>query len=463
MLGFSLVAVTAIVVIALLANNQVSSQFRRLVAQEQLAGSPLPAQLADYYGQHGSWEGVAALLDSADTNSGHGMMGGGRGMRGGHTLSLGDRNGMLVYPSATGEYLDQADLDLALPINWQGQTVGYLLMHMPGHGAMMAPQQHFLDQINQILLQAGLIAAGLSALLGLLIARGLTTPLDRLATAARRIAHGDLEQRVAVGGSTELAALGESFNAMAANLQQAEQARRTMVADIAHELRTPLSVIQGNLQAILDGVYPLERDEIAVIHAETILLSRLVSDLRDLAQIEAGQLSLTLQSVALGPLLEQVQAAFGEQAAAKQITLQTWVPKDLPVLCADTERVQQILRNLISNALRHTPAGGTIRVQATQMPPDFRPIGVIHSAKPGLLPAVVVSVCDSGSGIIESDLPHVFERFWRADPSRSRERGGSGLGLAIAAQLVEAQGGQIGVASTPGQGSHFWFTLPIAT
>lgn len=301
--------------------------------------------------------------------------------------------------------------------------------------------------MNQTLLQVGVVAGGLGIVLGLVLARGLVQPLDRLVQAAHRIAQGDLQQRVPVTGSTEVAALATAFNGMASSLEQAEQMRQQLVADIAHELRTPLSVIQGNLQAMLDGVYPLEPAELTIIYDETLLLSRLVADLRELAQADAGQLRLTLEPVALCPWIEHAVAVLAEQAETQGITLQVAVPSDLPLVLADRDRVRQVLHNLLLNALRYTPAGGQIIVQ-----------GAVVSAGA----AVEVAVRDTGIGIAEADLPYVFGRFWRADRSRGRERGGSGLGLAIAERLVAAHGGRIGVESQVGQGSRFWFTLPVA-
>ena len=221
--------------------------------------------------------------------------------------------------------------------------------------------------------------------------------------------------------------------------------RRNLVADVAHELRTPLSVMQGSLTAQLDGVFPLDLTETAKLYDETRLLSRLVDDLRELAQVEAGQLQLNIGAIDLKRLMEAAVDAFAGAASEKQVTLGVDAPADVPLVKADSERVAQVLRVLLSNALRHTPANGTIT-----------------SAALVLADHVEVSVRDTGDGIAPSELPFVFDRFWRGDRSRARETGGTGLGLAIAKQLIEAQGGSIGVESTIGQGSRFWFRLPSA-
>jgi two-component system OmpR family sensor kinase len=457
-LAFGAVTLTGLVIAAVLANGQVSSQFRRFVFNDQLMSSARLATLAEYYAQNGSWQGVERVLGDMP---GPGGMGGGQGMgmrRGAPTLILADASGQVVYSrggqQTTPAQLTRQEQAQATPITLNGQTVGYLSIIAPAQGDLTPAAQAFLTQINRALLQAGLIAGSIGLFLGLLIARGLTAPLGRLAAAARRISQGQLGQQVPVKGSDEMADLARAFNDMAATLQQAEILRRNMVADIAHELRTPLTVIQGNLQAILDEVYPLEKQEIARIYDETLMLGRLIRDLRELAQAEAGQLGLNIQSIALADVVNRAAAAFEGQAQEQGLTLEVGLPSGLPPVLADPDRVRQAIHNLLGNALRHTPPGGRITVKAEQ------PAGSPTTRKNGF---IRISVIDTGPGISPQDLPHVFDRFWRADKSRSRDYGGSGLGLAITKQLIEAQGGQVGVESTgiSGQGSRFWFTLPV--
>jgi two-component system OmpR family sensor kinase/two-component system sensor histidine kinase BaeS len=292
----------------------------------------------------------------------------------------------------------------------------------------------------------------LGLLLGVVIARGLAAPLSRLSDAARQIARGKLDLRLSLAGPAEVADVAQAFNEMAAGLQQSEQLRQHMIADVSHELRTPLTVIQGNLRAILDDVYPLEKAEIATIYDETLLLSRLVGDLRELAQAEAGQLALNPQPVEVAPLIRSAIVPFEATASGQGVALTIDMPEHPPAVVADADRVRQVLHNLIANALRHTPAGGSIAISAAEAGG--------HTASAQAF--VTFTVADTGQGIAAADLPHVFERFWRTDRSRSREQGGSGLGLAIAKQIVEAHGGQIGVTSRVGVGSQFWFRLPIA-
>jgi two-component system OmpR family sensor kinase len=478
-LAFVLITLVGVSTVALLANLSASSQFRHYLARSQMMGwGDLTNDLAAYYRRQGSWDGVEDVLGdmggATQPGRGHGAMqpGWGRGPMwwGGASTLLADGQGLIVYDSQgrrAGETLSRSEQKLAIPIQAEGQAVGFLLA-IPPSGMQLQPQeQSFLDQVNQALLLAGALAGALSILLGLGLSRGLTAPLARLTAAARRIAGGDLSQRVPETGSAEIATLGQAFNQMAADLEKAEELRRNLLADVAHELRTPLSVLQGNLRAILDGVYPLEQAEIAALYDETRLLSRLVDDLHELAQAEAGQLHLDLRPTDVVEVVQTTLANLAIAAEAKGVRLTTDLANGLPPVLVDPDRLAQIMRNLLSNALRHTPEGGQITVSAT-----YNERCEFNEA------AVRIVVADTGEGIPPDDLPHIFDRFWRADRSRARETvgpsiprqtrdgaslgRGSGLGLAIARHLVQAHGGEMEVESEVGQGSRFWFTLPVA-
>ncbi|MCB0169837.1 MAG: HAMP domain-containing histidine kinase [Anaerolineae bacterium] len=454
LLAFGLVIGVTVIAAGLLANYQVTTQFRQFMTNSQ-AGLAIEPDLMAYYTTHGTWDGVETVFETLHgRGQGGGGMGHGQGMGmqfGRPTFVLADSTGRVVYSDSTREVsnqLSRTQISNAIPLSNQAQSVGYLLVDTPAGAAaqLTGPARSFVTQTNRALWLAGLMAGGLAVLVSIVIARELAVPLRRMAAAAGQIAQGQLDQRVPVKGADELAHLATAFNQMATDLQQAEQLRRNLIADVAHELRTPVSVIQGNLQAILDDVYPLEKAEIASIYDETLTLSRLIADLRDLAQAEAGQLDLNRQPVELGSLIETLIDLFGGLAHEKEVTLELEIAQNLPPVSADSDRVRQILHNLLANAIRHTPVMGQVKVVAevVSTPDQF----------------VKISVTDTGPGIAPEDLPHVFDRFWRADKSRSRQQGGSGLGLAIAKQLVEAQGGRIGVESQVGQGSCFWFVLP---
>ncbi len=456
-IAFVVVAVLGIGVAALVASLSIDREFRTFVAQSELdlQNSGLPEELIAYYQTHQTWTGLDSVVsqigrkvfaDRRPNNQG-GPQGPDRGP-GRLELLVADASGQIVFDThqqRVGDHLKSDERSAATSLTSQNQTIGYMVITPGPIGNLLPPEQAFMDQVRNNLLLAGLIATVIGAGLGVAISRTLTRPLDRLATAARAIAAKDLTQRVETSGTVEVANVAHAFNDMANSLQKAEELRRNLVADVAHELRTPLSVMQGNLAAQLDGLFPLDLAETARLYDETRLLSRLVDDLRDLAQAEAGQLQLNIGAIDLTYVIESTAEAFNALASEKQIDLSLDVPAQLPQVKADSARVAQVLRGLVTNALRHTPANGRITISAVMMDKQ-----------------VGVSVQDTGDGLAASEVPHVFERFWRGDKSRARETGGSGLGLAIAKQLIEAQGGSIGVESAIGQGSRFWFTLPVA-
>ncbi|MFN8475858.1 MAG: HAMP domain-containing sensor histidine kinase [Anaerolineae bacterium] len=276
--------------------------------------------------------------------------------------------------------------------------------------------------------------------------RGIALPLADLMSASDAVARGDLSARVPVRGRGGFAPLTRSFNHMAEELERADQQRRNLTADVAHELRTPLHVIQGNLEGVLDGVYAPTTEHIEATLSETRLLARLVDDLNTLALAEAGRLPLTKAPVDVADLLADVATGFGPSAQQAGIDLRVETAAGDPALTitADAGRLDQVLGNLVANALRHTPPGGCITLCAVPLPDGVR-----------------VTVADTGEGIPPADLPYIFDRFWRGDPSRSHARGaGSGLGLAIARELIAAHGGSIAAQSEVGHGTTFTIDLP---
>ena len=313
---------------------------------------------------------------------------------------------------------------------------------------MFGPAERaYLEAVNGSLWLAGGLAALVAVTLGLMFARQISSPVRTLTSAARRLGAGDLDQRVPVHRRDELGELAEAFNSMAEAVGRQEMLRRQMAADIAHELRTPLAVIQANLEAMLDGIRPLSVEEVADVHRETQLLSRLVTDLRDLSLAETGQLPLRKELTDLTALVRMSVARFSSRAEEKGVRLVVEAAEDSPCADVDPDRVAQVFGNLLDNALRWTPPGGEAVVR-------------LH---PGAQrDEVRVTVRDTGPGIPEEHLPNVFERFYRADRARARTDGGSGIGLAVVKQLVEAHGGRVWAESRPGEGTAFGFVLPAA-
>ena len=269
--------------------------------------------------------------------------------------------------------------------------------------------------------------------------RLLALPLRDLIDAAQRVEAGDLTPRVRQRGPRELRALARAFNSMLDRLLRSERQRRQLLADVTHELRTPVAVLQGNLEGMLDGVYPADAEHLGPLLEETRMLARLIDDLRTLSLAESGVLVLHREPTDLGILVGEVGAAFRAQAESAGVAVRAEVPDDCPLVEIDPLRLREVLVNLVSNALRHTPRGGEVRVSA------FLDSGRLR-----------LSVVDSGSGIASGDLPHIFERFYKTADSS-----GSGLGLAIARNLVLAHGGEIAAESAPGAGTTIRITLPL--
>jgi signal transduction histidine kinase len=307
------------------------------------------------------------------------------------------------------------------------------------------PDKAFLGEVSRALLLAVAIASGCALLLAFLLARSIVRPVEQLTSAARGMAGGDLAHRVRVQSPHEIGELAHAFNSMAESRQRLEGLRRNLVNDVAHELRSPLANLQGYLEVLRDGLTAPTPEIIAVLHEESLQLNGLVADLQELALAEAGQLPLTRETVQLRDPIQKAIDAMRPQAASRQVRLDARLPAALPEVLVDTSRFGQILRNLLRNAVTHTPPGGRIDVSA---------VAGEHQ--------VTVEVRDTGHGIEPEHLPHIFDRFYRADPARSRDTGGSGLGLAVVKNLVEAHGGMISVSSAVERGSIFTFTLPIA-
>jgi two-component system sensor histidine kinase BaeS len=302
----------------------------------------------------------------------------------------------------------------------------------------------FLSRFRNAIWGGTLAAAGIGVLVALWLGGRIVKPVVTLTQAARVIAAGGSPPRVPVVGRDELAELTSTFNRMATQLAEQDQQRRRLFAGIAHELRTPLSVIQGTLEGILDRVVEPTPERIAGLHSQAVLLKRLITDLRDLSLAQAGQLQLNRRATDVSGVVRETLEALAPLADERAVALRLDQPPHLPSIQADPDRLRQVVQNLVENALRHTPSGGEVRI----------------ALRDGNGAGIRMVVADTGTGIRGEDLPYIFEHFYRADESRARSSGGIGMGLAIVKSLVEAHGGHVSVDSAPGSGSTFTVTLP---
>lgn len=447
-----LVVIVGVTIVAVLSNRVTTTEFQQFVSQSQL--DDLQLRLSGYYRQQGSWMGVEALLGAERS-------------QGGLAYRLLDAAGAVTATEGAGRGRPLSSMTqiATLPIEVEGLLVGTLLVLEPGgagQGMMTQSNLHadaFLQSVNQALLWGGLAAVALALLLGVWLSQRLTRPLQQLTQATHCLAAGDLSQSVDIHSGDEIGDLAASFNQMAQSLSTAEQQRQQMLADVAHELRTPLSVMRGHLEGMLDGVFAPTPENLTLVHEETLRLGRLVDELRTLSLAEAGQLPLEKTSLDMALLLQQAFAAFAPLAEAEGVELALDLPAEsIPPVLVDKARLQQVLGNLLANALRYAPQGDNGLPQVT--------LGARPTAE-----GVRVFVQDNGPGLSAAAQARVFDRFWRADAARSRTAGGSraaeghvngagsGLGLSICRGIIHAHGGRIGVESQLGQGTTFWFEL----
>jgi len=412
--------------------------------QEQISAEYRDQQILSmlyyhYWRQPLGWEGIQPVVEGAALVSGTHIV-------------LVAVNGTVIADSQkklVGQnYTDASSGPIELSWSFGGLpvTIGKVYITPdPRAELYIAPFRRLSASVRRSLILGSVIAVVLASLLTFILSRRISLPISVLAEAARRLGGGDLSQRVQIWAKGEIGMLAQAFNSMAADLERAEKLRRNLIADVAHELRTPLSNIRGYLEAIHDRVIKPDATTIRSLNEEAALLSRLVDELQDLSLAEAGELKLVYQAEDVARLLEQAVNFWQPKTMAKGISLSLDLSDNLPLVNIDPQRVSQVLHNLLKNAVTYTPEGGSITVAAVTKG-DW----------------VEVSVSDNGEGIPAEDLPNIFERFYRVDKSRARATGGSGLGLTIAKRLVEAHGGKITVQSELGKGSRFLFTLPVA-
>jgi len=443
-LSFAVVILLSVGLVYLLTARSITRRFDEYGrSTRELIGMQLAANLSLYYRDHGSWVGVDRYLyEPVVIQFGDQLFAGSMVSVGGR-FTLANEEGRIFLTTESGQIigrpLSEEHLDVTIPIVVEGQQVGSL-------GLVPTPnprESEFLSSAMQSALLGGGISVGVALLLSIFLILQILSPLKKLSRATERIAHGDLPDSVSLRSRDEFGQLGESFNQMVENLKRSETLRQMMTADIAHELRTPVTIIQGTLEALIDGVYEPSNETIAPIYEETLHLGRLIDDLRDLVLAEAGELRLEKESVDLEGLTRQVaEAALSSMDSPPALRVEA--DPASPRIDADPKRLRQVLANLLGNAFRHTPADGEIGIR-------IRPNAG----------GIELSVSDTGPGIAEADLPHLFERFYRGDPARSRG-GGTGLGLAIVKQWVEAHGGTIRAENIPKSGARFTVSLPLA-
>jgi len=432
MLAFSLVILVTVGAVFFFFSQTTKSEINRFEERvEHTLAARMSVELSRYYRVKGSWEGIQPFVEQWGTLSER-------------RIILVDTGGIVVADSQEellGKPYESDSPGMILEPPWQQGTLAMLYVSE----AKSASLHILYNAVGRFLIWGASVAIAVALLLTFFLSRRILAPVRSLTSAAKRLGRRDFSQKVQIEDRGELGELASTFNSMASDLERAEQLQRNMVADVAHELRTPLSNIRGYLEAVRDGVIKPDADTIRSLDEEATLLSRLVDDLQELSLAEAGELKLACQAEDVAELINHTVAVAQARAAEKGAAVSIDLSDKLPPVNIDHHRISQVLRNLLENAVTHTTEGGVITVAARQQGNW-----------------VEVSVTDIGEGIPPEGLPNIFERFYRVDKSRARATGGSGMGLTIAKRLVEAHGGKIEVQSELGKGSRFSFTVPVA-
>jgi signal transduction histidine kinase len=468
-LNFRLLAAFTLVIIVIISSvfylvyrttrNEIT-QYNEMVEDAQ--DGKVKNELYLYYANYGTWQGIQPYVVQWGNLYGRRIV-----LTNKQSIIVADSDSAAVGSQFTDDLLEKTPDNIAIPNpvhpmnifpngddNQQDQfpqtilkadAVGYLYMVRSGlQSAGLTALQITYQSIGRFFIRAGLMAIGIAIILTFFLSRRILSPVKALTKAARQFGKGDFSHRVSYEGKGEIAELAHSFNSMAENLEKNEQLRRNMVADVAHELRTPISNLRGYLEAISDGLVQPDEKTIRSLNEEAASLARLVADLQELTLADSGNLKITLQPEDITRLVVESVTAIQGKAANKDIRVSSQLPEILPLVDIDAQRIKQVLNNLIDNAVAHTGAGGSVTITSRQQ--EDR---------------IFISVADTGEGIPPEHLPFIFERFYRVDKSRTRATGGTGLGLTIAKRLVEAHGGTITVTSEPGKGSVFTFSLPV--
>ena len=441
-LAFLLISVAGLILAGFFIRRSVTNEFDDFLLTQQRTS--FINTVGNYYEYYGTWENVNLWLRDLPKRP-EGFKGGKGGPERYLHFVLADAEGNIVIPYGeyqSGNQISTTDRTNAEVLTSNGQTVGYVIT--PKLDIPLNPEEErYLQRTMWGLGMAGIIAVTFALIFGIVLARLMTRPLRELTEATERIASGHLEQQVPVRSRDEIGMLATQFNRMSADLARSHQLRHQMTADIAHDLRTPLTVLSGYMEAMRDDVLKPTPARFSTMYDETQLLLHLVEDLHTLSLADAGELPSNRRSLDPRSLVERVAATYHHIGEQQGVTINAVSPESMPQINVDAEQMARVLNNLVSNALRYTPAGGSVTV-STQTVGD----------------RVELRVSDTGSGIEPEHLPNIFERFYRADSSRHEHTGGSGLGLTIVKSIVEFHGGTIKAESTLGHGTTFIISLP---
>jgi len=466
MISFMLIIILGGVIVAFTINHSTSRSFTELVRESDTAyAEELSARFALYYKEFGSWEGVGSVLNlpAQMGMQGAGMMRGQRAIEkesgmysGEHQPGRGqfrllpviliDPNGRIIFSNIDITELKIPEDSGISIFNAENKIIATLYAGSMIGSKLLPVQNDFLDSVKRAIFLASIAVIIFTFIIGYFLVIQITRPIRKLQKASNKIAKGDLSVRVDINSNDELGDLATGFNSMTKSLEEAEQWKRQIIADSAHELRTPVALIQGHLEMMLEGIYLIDREGIQTILNETLRLSTLISELQELSSAEAGHSSFLMEKISLEDLLYSVINTFKPKLNDNNIILNTEI-NDIPEITADRQKIHQVLVNVISNALKFTSYSGLI---------------IIKSWYEEFSNLVNISIEDNGPGIPLKERNKIFDRFYRIDKNRNRDSGGSGLGLAISREIISRHGGTIkAVDPVSGRGTCILITLPV--
>jgi len=436
--------------------NQTKNAFDNFIHNQDQ--QVLTQALVDFYSTNNRWQGVDQVFNRI-TLYGSNSFGNAEKwendqirpfnrIEGAQPFVLATDSGLILAGGAghtgyqPGDTLSTKELKNGIKLESDGELIGWLVV-VPFPQPRNNPQQNFLDTLQKALIISSLVTLLIALILGGVLIQSFTRPIRKLANATEAVAGGDIGYQVEIKSRDELGRLAASFNSMSSDLEKSDRARKQMTADIAHDLRTPLSILYGYTEAMSEGKLDGNSDIYQIMHQQAKHLNYLIDDLRILSLLDSGELTFQIQNIDPAIILHQIMAAFQPIAKEKEIEFSQEIMKDLPRVDLDPDRLAQILGNLLTNAIQVLSPGGKVKLSAAS-----------HEKN------LVIQVTDDGPGITSDDLPNIFNRFYRSDKSRQVDQGSSGMGLAISKKLVEAQGGLISVASEPGVETTFTIRLP---
>lgn len=446
MLAFSVIILTGTILMVSIINHTTRTGYETFVKDNDIKlANGMVSLLSEYYEKDESWDGIENYIIIPKSKTILTVEGNKRRGTAIPPLILTDKNKVILLNSQNSKNNTRIKMsENGIPIKYHNEIVAYVYVGSMIEKSLTIEEEIFLKKITAIIILVSLLILTISIIFTFFFSKRITKPISDLSKAAKEIENGDYKIRVKNNGKDEISNLSTSFNRMAESIEGNDIWRKQIIADSAHELRTPVTLIQGNLEMILEGIYKPDKENIQGIYNETLVLSRLIKELQELSSAESETLDMSISNININDLLDNCLEIFKPESIKKNIKLTSTLDVKHSEIKGDFQKIKQVLTNILSNGFRHTPDGGSIEIRTVEDKSS-----------------IYISIKDSGTGIPDNELEKVFERFYRTDTSRNRSSGGSGLGLAISREIIKRHNGTIHAESKLGYGANFIITLPI--